>query len=131
MRMNCEGVHSATADGVPVLGRTYTHYDDGKISESRKESVTVVAVVPFSEASDDVIGAWRDELDMENRTGDDLMSRTTDYFVLAVNEENGREYVYARSCDRFGTHGWFSFGSELGDEGRLDVNGDLMELWWE
>ena len=34
---------------IPVIGKTYNYFDDGKIKESRRSQVVVMDVIPFGE----------------------------------------------------------------------------------
>tara|TARA_R110000868_G_scaffold76573_2_gene220085 strand:- start:22809 stop:23144 length:336 start_codon:yes stop_codon:yes gene_type:complete len=101
---------------IPIVGKTYDAFNDGKISESRRYQVTIKEVVPFSDIDDETLSLWKDEVE----DCDFLYSKSTDFFVKAEPDEYGVVEVFVRTLN----DGWFSMGFLL--SGRLDIDGSLM-----
>ena len=68
---------------LPELYKEYDCYDDGKITETRKYKVKITDIIPFKEANEDLIKAWKIAVEQY----DWLFSKETDYFVFAVSYE--------------------------------------------
>lgn len=80
-----------------VIGKTYTNYDDGKISPSRESKVTIVEKIPFKEVEESIKQQW----EYESRICNWLYRPTTDYFLKTSEDE-----YYVRTLN----NGWFSLG---------------------
>lgn len=100
---------------LPILGKTYNHYDDGKIKESRLMKSVVTNISEFNdkllsqEDKEDI--AWCDFLYSEN----------TDYVIeadLYIDEDDIVKVKYVRTLDG----SWFSLGWWAG---LLDVDNSL------
>ena len=103
---------------LPIIGKTYNCFDDGKITEGRRYEVTITEVIPFDKADDKTLKLWVDEgLSCDWLFGD------TDYFIKADSTEYKEEpyCTFARTKDG----GWFSLGYYW-NSGRLDIDGDLF-----
>lgn len=112
---------------IPVVGKKYKHYDDGKIRYSRESIVVVVDIIKFEDAPDEIVERWEQA---KYEFGDNrLFCEKTDYFVVAYQPDDETKYVYARSFDMFGSYGWYSFNDDFWN-GRLDVVGNLMKKFW-
>lgn len=100
------------------IGNKYNHFDDGKIRESRRIEVIITSIIPFIEASDDILGIWCEDV----VECDWIYAKETDYFIIAKPDDSldsiDDNYVYVRAIDG----GWFSLGFWAG---RLDVDGSL------
>lgn len=104
---------------LPTVGNQYVYFDDGKIRSSRKYWAFINELVPFDDASQNMIDMWEQE--MSER--DWLYAPETDYFIKATLETSLFRYVsdiiFVRTI-----HGeWFSLGYW---GGLLDVDGSLQ-----
>lgn len=110
---------------IPILGKTYNHYDDGIINEIHKYDSTITEIIPFDEIDEDIFFLWEAELKESNN----LYNTKTDYFIkanLKINDTVTIETIYVKIIyvrDQF--DGWFSLGFWAG---RLDIDGQLTEL---
>lgn len=107
---------------LPEINKTYNYFDDGKIRESRRAKATIIEIIPFNEATEDMIMIWQDEA-MDNNS---LYAKETDYFIVALIKKLNIELIFARTING----GWFSFNDSWWD-GRLDVDGSLTKLMKE
>lgn len=48
---------------IPIKGKTYNCFDDGKISESRLYTVDVSEVIPFNEIDKKTLKEWKTRVD--------------------------------------------------------------------
>lgn len=80
--------------------------------------MTITEIIPFSEASDDVLETW------EINKNSHVFGSKTDYFVkfLSTEHEDESDGVFARTRDG----GWFGLGFWW-NSGRLDIDGTLSE----
>ena len=90
---------------LPELYKKYDCYDDGKIIESRKYQVLITDIIPFEEADEDLIEAWKIAIDHY----DWLFAKKTDYFIFAISYEwwYPQVEIFARTKDG----GWFGLGN--------------------
>ena len=102
---------------LPKIGKTYNCYDDGKVSESRRYEVTITNVIPFEDASKEMLSMWEEE-----GLTCDWMFEKTDFFIEFDSTENAKapKGVFARTKDG----GWFGLGRFF-NSGLLDVDGTL------
>lgn len=113
---------------VPVVGKIYHVFDDGKITWSRHYPVRCTEVIPFDRLSSDpkhasLFDAWK------HRGCDWLYAEDTDFVVAcediedAASERVLREDIWDRTLyyTRTKDGGWFGFGTML-DDGVLDVD---------
>lgn len=109
---------------VPEIDEIHMHFDDGKVSSSRMSKVRILAVIPFDSVDE---GSWADRAWNEDRERYYwVFAPTTDYIIIAKSvdpSEDGKycTYYYARTNDG----GWFSFGGENWNDGRLDSDDEI------
>ena len=100
---------------LPILGKTYNHYDDGKIKESRLMKSVVTDISEFN----DKLLSQEDKEDIVECGF--LYSENTDYVIeadLYINEDDIVKVKYVRTLDGR----WFSLGWWAG---LLDVDNSL------
>ena len=100
---------------LPILGKTYNHYDDGKIKESRLMKSVVTGISEFN----DKLLSQEDKEDIVECGF--LYSENTDYVIeadLYIDEDDIVKVKYVRTLDG----GWFSLGWWAG---LLDVDNSL------
>ncbi len=102
---------------IPQKGKTYTAFDDGKISKNRLYTVYVKEVIPFKRIDQETLTLWRQQV----KSCYWLFNTNTDYFIKTENGEDG-DAVFVRTV--YG--GWFSLG-DFFNSGLLDVDGKLTE----
>jgi hypothetical protein len=104
---------------IPILGKTYHYFDDGKIKASRRGEVVITEVIPFEKIDEYTLDYWQEEVE----ECDWLYAQKTDFFVKAESTLFGSPYneiIFVRTID----DDWFSFGFRAG---RLDIDGSLNE----
>lgn len=106
---------------IPIVGKEYNCFDDGKVRPSRLYSVVVKEVIPFNEIDKEPLVEWEEQVNDCYW----LFSTHTDYFVIAYNFDDEKE-VFARTK----SNGWFSLVNFLSG-GLLDANGNLTEAMYE
>ena len=99
---------------VPEVGKEYHIFDDGKIKPCRHYKIIISKLIPFAEASEELLGFWKQEVE----ECDWLYAEETDYFV--ETEFKGELMHFVRTVDG----GWFSMGFW---GSRLDMDGSLYE----
>ena len=100
---------------LPILGKTYNHYDDGKIKESRLMKSVVTGISEFN----DKLLSQEDKEDIVECGF--LYSENTDYVIeadLYTDEDDIVKVRYVRTLDG----SWFSLGWWAG---LLDVDNSL------
>ena len=100
---------------LPILGKTYNHYDDGKIKESRLMKSVVTGISEFN----DKLLSQEDKEDIVECGF--LYSENTDYVIeadLYIDEDDIVKVKYVRTLDGR----WFSLGWWAG---LLDVDNSL------
>ena len=100
---------------LPILGKTYNHYDDGKIKESRLMKSVVTNISEFN----DKLLSQEDKEDIVECGF--LYSENTDYVIeadLYIDEDDIVKVKYVRTLDGE----WFSLGWWVG---LLDVDNSL------
>ena len=100
---------------LPILGKTYNHYDDGKIKESRLMKSVVTDISEFN----DKLLSQEDKEDIVECGF--LYSENTDYVIeadLYIDEDDIVKVKYVRTLDGE----WFSLGWWAG---LLDVDNSL------
>lgn len=104
---------------LPIIGKTYNCYDDGKIRESRKYEVTITKIIPFSEANGETIKLWKEE-GLTNY----WLFKETDYLIEfnSTESEDAPKGVFARTKAGY----WFGLGNWW-NSGQLDVDGSLTK----
>ena len=127
---------------LPIVGKEYHFFDDGKISNSRHYIAKVIELIPIEEAKKIMISTPRDYneeinqnvfIDMslldiwidEKLSCDWLYAPVTDYIIKASIPEYDKDPIYfARTKDG----GWFSMDvTNWWQGGRLDIDGKLYE----
>lgn len=101
-------------DKLPELYKEYDCYDDGKISESRRYKVLITNIIPFDEADEDLVKAWKIAIEQYNY----LFATETDYFIFAISYE--RWYPQVEIFVRIMDGGWFGLGNYDQYEKRWD-----------
>jgi hypothetical protein len=104
---------------IPVVGKTYHYFDDGKIKVSRRGEVVVREVIPFKDIDQETLNYWQEELEQCDR----LYAQKTDFFVKAettFSDGSIRTMIFVRTID----NDWFSLGW-IGS--RLDIDGSLND----
>ena len=79
---------------LPVIGKTYNCFDDGKIRESRKYEVTITDIIPFKKADEETLKLWEEE-----GLSCDWLFKETDYFIKfeSTESEDSPKGVFART----------------------------------
>lgn len=113
--------HKKNVQQVPVVGKKYHCFDDGKITFSRHYIVKVDYVLgqmafkrKYPELFQKYLQVSKDHYW--------LYSRSTDYFVVCENGENDKLGVFVRTKQG----GWFGIGNWR-NSGKLDISGELWE----
>ena len=104
---------------IPVVGKTYHYFDDGKIKVSRRGEVVITDVIAFKDIDKETLNYWKEELEQCDR----LYAQKTDFFVKAettFSDGSIRTMIFVRTID----NDWFSLGW-IGS--RLDIDGSLNE----
>jgi hypothetical protein len=108
---------------LPQIGKTYHYFDNGIISESHRYPITITKIIPYNQASQELILEHKEEIaGIENLYN--LYNQVTDYFVygnLDLGDGLYEEVILVR-CYK---NGWFGLGYY---GGRLDIDGTLIEL---
>ena len=109
---------------IPVIGKCYNHYNDGKIRPSRHSVVKIIDVVPYSKVDKDL----RDSIEREQKSCDWLYAETTDVVVFAEvlteSDIDFKNQFYIRDTKG----GWFSIDHKnCFDSGRLDIDHTLTD----
>ena len=102
---------------LPIVGKTYNYFDDGKIRHSRLLKATITSIVPFSEIDPKILKDWYEEVE----DCPWLYADNTDYFIFAeldLAPENNQEIIFVKTVDDT----WFSLGLYAGI---LDVDNSL------
>jgi len=128
---------SDTLSPLPIVGKKYHFFDDGKCGPSRHYIAEVKEVITVKEAkmmevpcmidngmeSDlkPLIEIWRNEV----KRHDFLFSKETDYFVrCSVPKYDNNDLWFVRTKDG----GWFSMDIQSWWQGgRLDVSGEIYQ----
>ena len=103
---------------VPEVGKEYHIFDDGKIKPCRHYKIIISKLIPFVEASEELLEFWKQEVE----ECDWLYAEETDYFV--ETEFKGELMHFVRTVDG----GWFSMGYW---GSRLDMDGSLYKQMLE
>lgn len=107
-------------DSVPIQGKTYFCYDDGKVRVSRQYRCIIKEVVPFEKVNKEIKSEWKKVVEEDPH----LFSLETDYIIIGeVSGDVERFQYFARTT--YG--GWFSFAVPMQDDvgQSLDVDGNL------
>ena len=103
---------------IPEVGKEYHIFDDGKIKPCRHYKIIISKLIPFAEASEELLEFWKQEV----KECDWLYAEETDYFV--ETEFKGELMHFVRTVDG----GWFSMGFW---GSRLDMDGSLYKQMLE
>jgi hypothetical protein len=106
-------------EAIPIIGKTYHYFDDGKIKLSRRGEVVITEVIPFKDIDQDTLNYWKEEVE----ECDWLYAPNTDFFVkseLTLSDGSIRTVIFVRTID----NDWFSLGLRAG---RLDIDGSLND----
>ena len=137
---------------IPVIGKQYHFFDDGKITHSRHYMATVVDIISPEQAKDikmnyqgmnilvSLYTIWREEIDGHRQTGNFkvftnrsmdvgepwLYDEETDYFVkCSIPKYDKNDIWFVRTING----GWFSLNTvNTWMAGRLDVSGKLFDM---
>jgi len=106
-----------SSETLPIVGKRYNAFNDGKIRPSRKCEVVIKELISFGEAEDVLIAFWNQ---ISNEC-DWLYATETDYFAKAAASlyisGNVSLCFFARSVNG----GWYGIDENL----RLDIDGSL------
>lgn len=102
---------------IPIVGRQYYAYDDGKIRISREYAVTVQKIFDYTQLPAEIKKVWQEEVISCYW----LYAPDSDCFVYAMDDKY--EYWFCRTKDG----GWFGFNQTWGN-GQLDVTGELYKI---
>lgn len=100
---------------IPELNKEYDYFDDGKITPSRYDKVTITEIVSFNKIDKETKAYWLEEVGQCHW----LYNKETDYFVKGKLKEVKEDVIFVRTLD----NGWFSLGWWAG---RLDTDGSLI-----
>ncbi len=98
---------------IPIVGRTYNTFDDGKINEDRLYKVVINEVILFENIDKKTLQQWKREV----RDCPWLYNKVTDLFIKGMLDTD-ELVTYCRTKD----NKWFSLGM-WGSQ--LDVDGSL------
>jgi len=104
----------------PVINKTYNYFDDGKISESRREHVLITRLIKFEDATKKLVKEWKKEVKQCHW----LYKTETDFFVEGFLKDAEQKVTFVRCKNE----GWFSLGWYAG---RLDIDGSLFEMMFK
>ncbi len=107
------GLKEPKQETIPVIGKTYHYFDDGKIKLSRRGKVVITEVIPFENIDEETLILWKEAVE----ECDWLYAPETDFFVKV---DTFFDITFVRTKD----DNWFSFGFLAG---RLDIDGSLNE----
>lgn len=106
---------------VPIIGKKYYYFDDGKIKISRRLEVIITDIIPFDEIDSEIFNLWNEDV----QSCDWLYAKETDYFIkayLKISDHIIENIIFVRNTDV--DSGWFSIGWW---GGRLDIDGSLND----
>ena len=87
---------------IPKIDTIYDYFDDGKIRESRRDSVKITGIIPFNNINLKTFTEWKHEVNVCNW----LYKEETDYFIKGYLKESNQDVTFVR-CKN---NGWFSLG---------------------
>lgn len=90
---------------VPIIGKIYDYFDDGKIRESRRSPVIITEVIPFENINNHTKKFWKREV----KECPWLYANTTDYFVKGIitnHDKSTENVIFVRTIK----NEWFSLG---------------------
>jgi hypothetical protein len=103
---------------IPVVGKIYHYFDDGRIKVSKRSEVLITDVIPFEKIDKETLKKWKIGVPIF-----EFYARKTDFFIKAdLKFEEGiiKKITFVRTVD----NGWFSIGYY---GGRLDIDGSLND----
>lgn len=113
--------HKKNLKPIPIIGKKYHCFDDGKITFSRHYIVEITEVLGQMEFKRKYPTLFEEYL-KTTKSHYWLYSRSTDFFVICEHGENNELGVFVRTKQG----GWFGIGSYW-NCGTLDVSGKLWE----
>ena len=102
---------------IPITGKQYVTFQDGKLKPSRRYIVVIDEVTPFDKIDEKTLEQWQTEV----KNCPWLYNITTDYLIKGTLEE-GTKVTYVRTV----AQEWFDLDNEAG---RLDLGGSLDKLY--
>lgn len=106
---------------IPIVGKTYHYFDDGKIKVSRRGKVVIKDVIPFEKIDEYTLDYWQEEVEACFW----LYAPNTDFFVKAESTfSDGSGCIGTMIFVRTIIGYWFSLGNRAGV---LDIDGSLNE----
>ena len=104
---------------IPIVGKEYNCFDDGKIRPSRHYTVKVTALLDprKDKIPEDLKNLWESEV----KACHWLYKAETDYFAMTMTGDNEQE-VFVRT----NRNEWFSLSTFLGG-GLLDINNEMLQ----
>ena len=119
-----------TKEELPIIGKTYYCYDDGKINHSKQYKVKVVDIIEFDKAPSGLQEVVQKAI--EKNSSISLFQDKTDYIVIGISYETDIPVIeiFIRAI-----YDWFGIGEvnsvgEINDwfcSGHLDVTGKLTK----
>lgn len=109
------------SEELPIVGKTYYCYDDGKITYNRQYKVKITDITPYKKASDEDKKLFG--ICAKNHSF--LFAKTTDFIIHGIINEAANDEanncIFARTIngDFFGMGHW--------NNGLLDISNELTE----
>jgi hypothetical protein len=106
---------------IPIVGKTYHYFDDGKIKVSRRGKVVITDVIPFENIDEETLIQWKEAVEQCFW----LYAPKTDFFVKAESTfSDGSGCIGTMIFVRTIIGYWFLLGNRAGV---LDIDGSLNE----
>lgn len=100
---------------IPILNKTYSYFDDGKVNTTRLDKVNIIEIIAFGDIDDETLHIWENEvIDCHW-----LYNKKTDFFIKGKLEDVNEDIIFVRCV----SNGWFSLGYWGGS---LDIDGTIL-----
>jgi len=102
---------------IPIVGKSYSYFDDGKIKMCRRMSVCITEIIHFDKIDPATLELWSEDIADCHW----LYAKETDFFIkaeLKISQDKTENIFFVRTIN----NGWFSIGLW---GGRLDIDGTL------
>lgn len=107
---------------IPKKNKKYSYFDDGKINTSRHSFMKILDVIPFEEASFEIVDYW----EKMKKTAPWVFKEETDYFIIGFEvKQEELQVMYTTLFARDKTGGWYGFRTDSPDNwwtGQLVTN---------